>query len=97
MKRGLKNGNRNYICKQNKFDDITRQIIGYDSIKWNGIRSEWWICWKYPKNRLDFYRFDSEIIFNLIDEKKRIEIVANLVEEIILIIDEIKVKANATI
>lgn len=91
------NGNRNYICKQNKFDDITRQIIGYDSIKWNGIRPEWWICWKYPKNRLDFYRFDSEIIFNLIDEKKRIEIVANLVEEIILIIDEIKVKTNATI
>lgn len=91
------NGNRNYICKQNKFDDITRQIIGYDSIKWNGIRQEWWICWKYPKNRLDFYRFDSEIIFNLIDEKKRIEIVANLVEEIILIIDEIKVKTNATI
>lgn len=91
------NGNRNYICKQNKFDDITRQIIGYDSIKWNGIRPEWWICWKYPKNRLDFYRFDSEIIFNLIDEKKRIQIVANLVEEIILIIDEIKVKTNATI
>ncbi|AZL53738.1 hypothetical protein EI285_03750 [Aliarcobacter skirrowii] len=91
------NGNRNYICKQNKFDDITRQIIGYDSIKWNGIRSEWWICWKYPKNRLDFYRFDSEIIFNLIDEKKRIEIVANLVKEITLIINEIKVKANATI
>lgn len=91
------NGNRNYICKQNKFDDITRQIIGYDSIKWNGIRPEWWICWKYPKNRLDFYRFDSEIIFNLIDEKKRIQIVGNLVEEIILTINEIKVKTNASI
>jgi len=86
------NGNRNYICKQNKFDDITRQIIGYDSIKWNGIRPEWWICWKYPKNRLDFYRFDSDIIFDLIDEKKRIQIVANLVEEIILTINEIKVE-----
>lgn len=91
------NGNRNYICKQNKFDDITRQIISYDSIKWNGIRPEWWICWKYPKNRLDFYRFDSDIIFDLIDEKKRVQIVANLVEEIILTMNEIKVKTNASI
>ncbi|MCT7627690.1 PD-(D/E)XK nuclease family protein [Aliarcobacter butzleri] len=86
------NGNRNYICKQNKFDDISRQIISYDNIKWNGIRPEWWICWKYPKNKLDFYRFDSDIIFDLIDEKKRIQIVANLVEEIILTINEIKVE-----
>lgn len=86
------NGNRNYICKQNKFDDITRQIINYDNIKWNGIRPEWWICWKYPKNRLDFYRFDSDIIFDLIDEKKRVQIVKNLVDEIILTINEIKVE-----
>lgn len=85
------NGNRNYICKQSKFDDITKQILSYDNIKWNGIRPEWWICWKYPKNKLDFYRFDSDIIFDLIDEKKRIQIVANLVEEIILTINEIKV------
>lgn len=91
------NANRNYICKQNKFDDITRQIISFDTIKWNGIRPEWWICWKYPKNRLNFYQFDSEIIFNLIDEKKRIQIVANLVEEIISIINEIKVEINVTI
>ena len=91
------NRKRNYICKQNKFDDISRQIISYDSIKWNRIRNDWWICWKYPKNRLDFYRFDSDIIFDLIDEKKRVQIVANLVEEIIFTINEIKMRTNASI
>jgi hypothetical protein len=91
------NGKRNYICKQSEFDEITKQIISHDKIKWNATIQEWWISWKYPKNKLGFYRFDSDIIFNLIDEKKRIQIVANLVEEIILTINEIKVKINDSI
>lgn len=91
------NNKRESICKQNKFDNITKEVISIDNIKWNGTVTEWWICWKYPKNRLDFYRFDSDIIFDLIDEKKRVQIVANLVEEIIFTINEIKMRTNASI
>ena len=86
------NGKRNYICKQSEFDNITSQIISHDNIKWNATSQEWWICWKYPKNKLGFYRFDSDIIFDLINDNKRVQIVANLLEEIILTINEIKVE-----
>lgn len=86
------NGKRNYICKQRDFDQITKQIISHNSIKWNATSQEWWICWKYPKNRLGFYRFDSDIIFNLNNNEKRVQIVGNLVEEIILTMNEIKVE-----
>lgn len=88
------NNQRKSICKQSEFDEIKKQIISYDGIKWNGRDQEWWICWKYPKNKLDFYRFDSDIIFDLINEKKRIQIVESLVKEIISVINEIKVKNN---
>ena len=91
-----------FLKKENLMDFVEEEAkkqweINNDNIKWNGTVTEWWICWKYPKNRLDFYRFDSDIIFDLIDEKKRVQIVANLVEEIIFTINEIKMRTNASI
>lgn len=84
---------RKNICKNSKFDSISNQINKIENINWN-LNSSWWIGWTYPKKRLDFYHFQDDIIFDLINKEKRIQIVKNLVEELMIAIDAITKEKN---
>lgn len=84
------NGERKNICKQPEFNMILQQILDNQAIKWNGS-NQWWLSWKYPNTKLDFYHFDSDVIFDIAHENRRKTIIKNLVDEIALTIKTVNV------
>lgn len=84
------NGERKNICKQPEFNMILQQILENKAIKWNGS-NQWWLSWKYPNTKLDFYHFDSDVIFDITHEDRRKTIIKNLVNEIDLTIKKVNV------
>ena len=43
--------------------------------------TQWWLGWKYPKERLNFREFNSEIIFNLVNNDDRNRTIDMIVQE----------------
>lgn len=68
----LKDGSkRKPIVQENQFKDLSEKILRMN-IKWSSTNKDssqqWWICWKYANKKLDFKSFNSDNIFQLVNE-----------------------------
>ena len=85
---------RKDIAQNEKFTELSTSILNMNQFKENNkntvIDRKWWICWKYPKKKLNFYSFTSDNIFDLVDENKRKKIISDIREEIVDVITTFK-------
>ncbi len=86
---------KNKIRTSNKnkvFENILNKI--YKANDWESRDNSWWACWKYPKDKINFWNFNTEIMYKLADKTKQYDIVNNLANEIIETLKQYKEKEN---